>query len=87
MTEHVELKPKRRMKLLLLVELGLQEGVEFAENPLYGGLVVQGNGGITAWDPATLAQEIEEGLKEQFPHGIQSDEPWYVKSVKEATAP
>jgi hypothetical protein len=83
----MELKVKKKIKVLLLVEVAAQEGVEPGTRLDFGGPVLEGHGGTTQWSPGIVAGEIEEVLKREFPATRYPDTLWYVKSVKEAVAP
>jgi hypothetical protein len=85
-----ELKVKRKINVLLLIQVAAQPDIEVGVNPDFGGPVLIGNGGVQRWRPDFIAEEIAERLKESFPivpaKGYEG-ELWYVKSVKEAIAP
>lgn len=85
----MELKAKRKMKVLLLVEVALQDDAVLAEDDIFYGphtLIARSGKGVCAWGPQHVASAIEEILKDRLPPGAESDDLWYVKSAKEATA-
>lgn len=82
-----DLKVSRKVKVLLLVDLRLQEGVKTGFREDFGGPTLEGPGGIVAWQPQIQAEALEEILKEHLPKGPHEDELWYVHSAKLAVAP
>lgn len=83
------MKAKRKMGVLLLVEVRLQDDAEFIHDAEHGGLALysETRGMKSAYGPAVVAREVDEELRDLFPRSRYADQLWYVKSVKEATAP
>lgn len=80
-------KPSRKVRLLLLVEIVPQDGVEPGFDEDMGGPCLIADQGREQWNTEYLTGEVAERLKGVFPKAQYPNQLWYVKSVKEATAP
>lgn len=80
------MKPSREIRVLLLVTLKAEPNWHAVEyNKYTQGPALENDDSCCSWDPVDLAEELQCTLETEFPKGRGN--PYFVKSVKEATAP
>jgi hypothetical protein len=80
-----QVKPKRKIKILLLVEVAVS--ADWATDTKDGAPVaVHPRGGEISLDSEEITTRITESMRERWPDQ-KSWWPWYIKSVKQAVAP
>lgn len=82
----MSLEPRRKIKVLVLIEVEVSEGWRVETSPT-GPVLIGPNGGTSSWQPSVVAGYIERTLRERFPRTAGAWWPWGVRSAKEAIAP